>query len=805
MTPPVYTPQFPAAPLAFGTKAKTLYALRGVLRHWIVPELWFFTVQDWTDAPDSVLSRIREGFPDREVIVRSSARAEDGAEGSLAGGFTSVASLPSGSEGAVRSAIDQVIASYGRDGNQCVPEDEILVQEMVSESSMSGVVFTQDLSTGAPYFVINYDDETGRTDTVTSGGAYSNRTLLVHRGSVDEVRSERFKALLRGVEELESVTGSRSLDIEFAMDEDHTAYLLQVRRITTQPNWNRGITLRVNDAIARVATFAESRNRLRGGILGSRSILGQMPDWNPAEMIGTTPRPLSLSLYQNLITDRAWRLARAEMGYREPKGMPLMVSLAGQPFVDVRLSFNSYLPADLAPNIGGKLVDAWLDRLEAHPHLHDKVEFDVAITMFAFDFEQRYAEQCGGVLSEREQSEFRESLQRVTRDLVTGRRSPIAQALAKVESLASIRNAHAIEPTPSIAMVAELLEDCHEFGTIPFSVLARHGFIGVGLLRSLAAKGVLDQEGVEAFQRSVPTVAGELVEMMNALGRGETTPDQFKATYGHLRPGTYDILSIRYDQRSDLTGRLAAQPPREVTAAEFTLTDSQRRKIDALLEETDLGVDADGLLEYIRQAIQGREYAKLVFTRNVSDALEIIASWGEGVGLSRSELSYLRIQDVLDALSVASGRTLEQHLREASERGRGEHEVTKTIRLPQLLTSPDEVHVVPLLLHSPNFITRGRAHGQIVRLESRAQSPPDLTDRIVLIDSADPGFDWIFSERIAGLVTKFGGTNSHMAIRCAEFGIPAAIGCGEQVFDRLLHSRSLELDCAVGSIVPVEA
>jgi len=31
------------------------------------------------------------------------------------------------------------------------------------------------------------------------------------------------------------------------------------------------------------------------------------------------------------------------------------------------------------------------------------------------------------------------------------------------------------------------------------------------------------------------------------------------------------------------------------------------------------------------------------------------------------------------------------------------------------------------------------------------------------------------------------GTNSHMAIRYAEFKIPAAIGCGEQRFEKMLN------------------
>ena len=75
-----------------------------------------------------------------------------------------------------------------------------------------------------------------------------------------------------------------------------------------------------------------------------------------------------------------------------------------------------------------------------------------------------------------------------------------------------------------------------------------------------------------------------------------------------------------------------------------------------------------------------------------------------------------------------------------------------------------------------------------------------LENCIVVIESADPGFDWIFTQKIAGLITKYGGANSHMAIRCAEFNIAAAIGCGEQIFERVIKSKIVELDCSGGKI-----
>ena len=65
---------------------------------------------------------------------------------------------------------------------------------------------------------------------------------------------------------------------------------------------------------------------------------------------------------------------------------------------------------------------------------------------------------------------------------------------------------------------------------------------------------------------------------------------------------------------------------------------------------------------------------------------------------------------------------------------------------------------------------------------------------IVLIENADPGFHWILSKGIKGLVTKYGGVASHMAICCAEMNIPAAIGCGE-LFDELIQDSMIYIDC----------
>ena len=86
------------------------------------------------------------------------------------------------------------------------------------------------------------------------------------------------------------------------------------------------------------------------------TVFGQMPDWNPAEIIGKYPYPLLSSLYKKLVLDNAWFRARKIMGYNDNiKNKALMEVFLNQSFIDVRKSFLSFLPYGLSKNLKKKL------------------------------------------------------------------------------------------------------------------------------------------------------------------------------------------------------------------------------------------------------------------------------------------------------------------------------------------------------------------------------------------------------------------------------------------------------------------
>ena len=152
--------------------------------------------------------------------------------------------------------------------------------------------------------------------------------------------------------------------------------------------------------------------------MGKRTVWGIMPDWNPAEIIGVRPKPLALSLYRDLITDSIWAYQRHNYGYRNLRSFPLMPHFFGLPYIDVRVSFNSFVPADLEEKLANRLVDYYIDRLLSKPNLHDKVEFEIVFSCYTLDLKDRLQKLDQANFSKTEIDHLSDSLRRLTNRIV---------------------------------------------------------------------------------------------------------------------------------------------------------------------------------------------------------------------------------------------------------------------------------------------------------------------------------------------------------------------------------------------------
>lgn len=196
-----------------------------------------------------------------------------------------------------------------------------------------------------------------------------------------------------------------------------------------------------------------------------------------------------------------------------------------------------------------------------------------------------------------------------------------------------------------------------------------------------------------------------------------------------------------------------------------------------------------------KQGIEGREYAKFVFTKSLSNALECIAEYGATLDISRNDMAHLSIHDLEAVLLGQCGVDTKLWLSSRITQAKETHRIARAVELPSLIVTPDDLFCFELNKGQPNFIGSTTCVAPSVCLTEDTIGST-LRGKIVCIERADPGFDWLFNYDLAGLITCFGGANSHMAIRAAEIQLPAAIGVGESLFQRMKVAKRLHLDCA---------
>ena len=418
------------------------------------------------------------------------------------------------------------------------------------------------------------------------------------------------------------------------------------------------------------------------------------------------------------------------------------------------------------------------------PFLHDKVEFNIVYSCYTLDIEDRLAELPKNKFSSMEIDNIKSSLLSLTNKILNPSDGLMLSDAKRIDTLKKRRKVVMDSDMTIIQKIYWLIEDGKRYGTLPFAGLARAGFIAVQLLNSLATKNILSVNEIQEFLSSIRTVSTQMAEDLATLPLSE-----FLKRFGHLRPGTYDILSPRYDEDPKLYFDNKNVFEKTKDDLPFRITIDQMKTVDKFLKECGLAVNAIEFFSFISDAISLRESSKFEFTKNLSDTLYLIGQLGRDHGFSLTEMSFAHIEDI--KYLYASSNDYKKVLRRSINKGKQNFSSSKEIFLPPLITKPSDAWQFSLPEAIPNYITRKIVTGHVADVQDTNR----LKGAIVCIPSADPGYDWLFSHSIGGLVTAWGGVNSHMAIRAGEMGIPAIIGAGEQIFDEFKSAQYVRMDC----------
>jgi len=769
----------------FSSKADALNYFQRKIKKSKIEKIFVFNHYEWKNKNSSVLNEIQNKFSGK-IVVRSSAIGEDSLEKSDAGKYKTILDLQATQRENIKNAINEVILSYNINERDSKPH-QILIQKQTTNSKTSGVIFTRTPYNGSPYYVINYEDGK-KTDSITSG--MIGNTIKIFRGISEKNIPKKWRELIIAVKEIEDLSKNDKLDIEFAIT-NREIVIFQVRPLTM------------------IRDFLDSRlsNKVRVEIKKNhekfmkyeKNIFSNMADWNPAEIIGDNPNILDYSIYDFLIMRKSWSDGRELLGYHNPR-VGLMEKFSGRAYVNIKASFESLLPSNMNKRLREKLVKFFMCKLEREPHLHDKVEFEILYTCYDFSLKKRMNELLEYGFTKKEINQISDILLTFTNNLI--KITPKIQRDTKksLEILEINRKKwkNSVDDYKlKLAAADDLLKKCRKFGTIHFSAIARLAFVARILLYGLVDFSKISKNDIEKFMNSISTPVTEFQNDLYQLKINKLRKENFLEKYGHLRPGTYDITINRYDKTPKFFNDLMVLENKKPVKRKQPNLD-----VKEILKKNGLIFQNIEFFNFVEGTMTLREESKFEFTRTLSDIIELIADSGKELGFSRIELSMLTLKDIFKFKNMKKSE-LKEFWKKQIKKHHMQYETEQYVQLPSILFSRNDFTIIQEYIAKPNFITNKKIISENIFLKD-LDNLKRIENKIVMIDNADPGFDWIFIKNPSGLITKYGGMASHMAIRCAELGLPAAIGCGETLFEKLKESKKISLDCKKGDILILE-
>ena len=536
----------------FTSKSDVLKLLKNQIKLSRIEKILDFTVEDWQKNKNKILAQLVTTFSNKKVIIRSSAIGEDSEKNSEAGRYESVLNINSNSRSQLTSAINHVINSY-KENNNLNKYNQILVQTQTLDIITSGVIFTRTPDLGSPYYVINYE-EGESTVGVTQGSV--SEMIKISKYSNAKTLTKKWNVLLSAIKEIESIIYSDSLDIEFGITQNNIVVIFQVRPMISfkkfkSRKFDSHIKTKINQNQKKFLKLQNS-NELHGSSL----IFSDMTDWNPAEIIGNKPKLLDYSLYNFLVMKDAWYKGRIQLGYQKFNPHSLMVKFGNKPYVDIRTSFNSFIPASFEPKLKKKLMNYYLEKLSKNPQLHDKAEFEILFTSYDLSLKKRLKELQNFNFSKNEIERIYDLLLSFTQKIIDEFPKTSMECDKSIKKmtknrLSYMKKLRKVENYSTKLKTAEnLLSDCRNFGTIPFSLMARIAFIGTAFLKSFVSQGYFSKKSIDKFMNSLDTPLSNFQDDLIKFYDNKITKKQFLEKYGHLRPGTYDITVDRYDKEN---------------------------------------------------------------------------------------------------------------------------------------------------------------------------------------------------------------------------------------------------------------
>ena len=688
----------------------------------------------------------------QKIMIRSNSSSEDKEYSSSAGKYLSIGPIERNDLETIKKSWEMVINSYEEQDNQSV-----IFQNYIENAKSVSVLTSYKVGSDSAYrtFSTYYGSE---TDAITSGKYSEINNFFMHRSfDILPKKYEKYNVYLKIITQLEDLFKNKQLDVEMVLDKNNSPQLLQVRPLMGK-KLNKESIFDEKDVIDRNLKNYKKLNKTTADRFGTNQIYSNMSDMNPAEMIGKKPDNIAFGLYKFMFTDTTWNIQRGEFGYRKYSGGKLMELFNNVAYINVNHSLNSFLTRNLQKESCEEIINYQLNKLKENPHLHDSIEFDISRSSYVFDTVEEFSKEYKNIISPSEIIKWHNDLIQIdtqNKSTLEKNKKIILSTFSKLDK------SFEYSKKENIKLIRDTM-------ALPFTHHSRLGFVYFAQLNSLLEKEVISEDQKKLLLLSVNSVSTKMKADAYEVKIGKKTLEGFLDVYGHIRAGNYNLLSSNLKNNLNFTESL-------VNNSEQPLEDNILPKdiytnIEEYFTINEIPLKASAWIGMFQEGISTRENSKFYYTKGIDGILSEI---------SEKNTSDSELFDLLD-IEFNEENTSDMRL--------------KNVLMPDLITSNEDFYFYEEMSKNGNYIGQGTVIGDVLLIENEANRPNNLENKIVVIPAADPGWDWIFNYKIKSLVTKYGGPNSHMAIRCAEHNIPAILGVGENNFTVISNSKSLKID-----------
>ncbi|MEC9349274.1 MAG: PEP/pyruvate-binding domain-containing protein [Planctomycetota bacterium] len=311
-------------------------------------------------------------------------------------------------------------------------------------------------------------------------------------------------------------------------------------------------------------------------------------------------------------------------------------------------------------------------------------------------------------------------------------------------------------------------------------------------LRDLLERCLGFQRGAVAVRELLSSLSGELAvdqaEGLLAAARSDSAMERFLDRFGHRSGGEMELAEKRWWEEPERVRALAEQMARgEETFLSRRGSLEERRDaveceiLELLSREQPEALESfKRLLAEARELLPWRENGKFYWMAGYDLVRRVLVELDDRLSLE-GNIFYLERHELGECIAARRdgipGRLKEriQERRDLRRRWRG-------LELPQVLSGerpvsqPGEQPADSASQDSlrGEGISSGKGRGRVWSCSSAAEKPPFEGPYLLVAESTDP--DWTpLLAGASGLVVERGGSLSHGAIVCRDFGIPALV------------------------------